>query len=217
MDPGLRRLLTAAAEPGRPAAVVLVEGASDRAALTVLARRQGQDLTADGIRVAEMGGATNLGHFLEVLGPAGLGVPLAGLCDAAEAPVFRRALDRAGLAPGLTLAGLPRAGFFVCQADLEDELIRALGPAGVRDVIAAQGELRSLRRFQDQPAQRDRELTAQLRRFLGTRSGRKAQYARLLAEAVELTLMPAPLAGVLGYARRAAASAETARPARPEP
>jgi hypothetical protein len=189
MDPGLRRLLTAAAEPGRPAAVVLVEGASDRAALTTTARRQGHDLAADGIRVAEMGGATNLGHFLEVLGPAGLGVPLAGLCDAAEAPVFRRALDRAGVAPGLTLAGLPRAGFFVCHADLEDEL------------------LRSLRRFQDQPAQRNRELTAQLRRFLGTRSGRKAQYARLLAEAVELALMPAPLVGVLGYARRAATPA----------
>jgi len=203
MDPGLRRLLTAAAEPGRPAAVVLVEGTSDRAALTTVARRQGDDLAADGIRVAEMGGATNLGHFLEVLGPAGLGVPLAGLCDAAEAPLFRRALDRSGL----TLAGLPRAGFFVCHADLEDELIRALGPAGVQDVIEAQGELRSLRRFQDQPAQRDRELTAQLRRFLGTRSGRKAQYARLLVEAVELALMPAPLVGVLGYARRAAAPA----------
>ena len=207
MDPGLRRLLTAAAEPGRPAAVVLVEGASDRAALTAVARRQGHDLAADGIRVAGMGGATNLGHFLDARGPAGLGVPLAGLCDAAEAPVFRRALDRAGLAPGLTLAGLPRAGFFVGHADLEDELIRALGPAGVQDVIEAQGDLRSLRRFQDQPAQRDRELTAQLRRFLGTRSGRKAQYARLLAEAVEPALMPAPLVGVLGYARRAAAPA----------
>ncbi|HEV8223068.1 MAG TPA: TOPRIM nucleotidyl transferase/hydrolase domain-containing protein [Streptosporangiaceae bacterium] len=204
MDPGLRQLLAAAAEPGRPAAVVLVEGASDRAALTVLARRQGHDLAADGIRVAEMGGATNLGHFLVALGPAGLGVPLAGLCDAAEAPVFRRALDRAGLAPGVTLAGLPRAGFFVCHADLEDELIRALGPARVQDVIEAQGELRSLRRFQEQPAQRNRELAAQLRRFLGTRSGRKAQYARLLAEAVGLTQMPAPLVSVLGYARRAA-------------
>ena len=127
------------------------------------------------------------------------------------------ALDRSGLAPGLTLAGLPRAGFFVCHADLEDELIRALGPARVQDVIEAQGELRSLRRFQDQPAQRNRELTAQLRRFLGTRSGRKAKYARLLAEAVELALMPAPLVGVLGYARRAATPAEAARPARPEP
>jgi hypothetical protein len=211
MDPGLRQLLTAASEPGRPAAVVLVEGGSDRAALTTAARRQGHDLAADGIRVAEMGGATNLGHFLDALGPAGLGVPLAGLCDAAEAPVFRRALDRAGLAPGVTLAGLPRAGFFVCHADLEDELIRALGPAGVQDVIEAQGELRSLRRFQEQPAQRDRELTAQLHRFLGTRSGRKALYARLLTEAVELTLMPAPLVGVLGYARRAAGLGGVAR------
>ncbi len=207
MDPGLRRLLAAAAGPGRPAAVVLVEGESDRAALTVLARRQGHDLAADGIRVAEMGGATNLGHFLRELGPAGLGVPLAGLCDEAEAPGFARALSRSGLAPGVSMAGLPAAGFFVCHADLEDELIRAVGPAGVQDVIEAQGELRSLRRFQEQPFQRDREVTAQLHRFLGTRSGRKALYARLLAEGAELALMPAPLASVLAYARRAAAAA----------
>jgi hypothetical protein len=207
MDPGLRQLLSAAAGPGRPAAVVLVEGASDRAALTTAARRQGHDLAADGIRIAEMGGATNLGHFLGRLGPTGLGVSLAGLCDAAEAPGFCRALNRSGLAPGVKPAGLARAGFFVCHADLEDELIRALGPAGVQGVIEAQGELRSLRRFQEQPAQRDRELSAQLHRFLGTRSGRKALYARLLAEAVELALMPAPLAGVLNYARRAAAPA----------
>jgi hypothetical protein len=212
MDPGLRRLLAAAAEPGPPAAVVLVEGGSDRAALTVLARRQGHDLAAGRIRVAEMGGATNLGHFLAYLGPAGLGLPLAGLCDAAEAPLFCRALGAAGLAPGVVPAGLARAGFFVCHGDLEDELIRAVGPAGVQDVIESQGELRSLRRFQDQPAQRDRELTAQLHRFLGTRSGRKAQYAALLAGAVELALMPAPLAGVLSYARRVAAPAQAVTP-----
>ena len=79
---------------------MLVEGASDWAALTAVARRQGHDLAADGIRVAEMGGATNLGHFLEVLGPAGLGVPLAGLCDAAEAPVSAGRSTAPGWRPG---------------------------------------------------------------------------------------------------------------------
>jgi len=29
-----------------------------------------------------MGGATNIGHFLDTFGPRGLGVRLAGLCDA---------------------------------------------------------------------------------------------------------------------------------------
>ena len=38
---------------------------------------------------------------------------------------------------------------------------------------------------------------AVLRRFLGSRSGRKARYAALLVEALEPGREPAPLAGVL--------------------
>jgi len=194
-------------------AVVLVEGPSDAVVLRELACRLGLD--GPDLSMVSMGGVTNFAQHLRTY--AGRPeVVVTGLCDGAEVRFLAGALRRAGHDVG-GRADLERLGFFVCDGDLEDELIRALGPARVQDVIEAQGELRSLRRFQDQPAQRDRELTAQLRRFLGTRSGRKAKYARLLAEAVELALMPAPLVGVLGYARRAATPAEAARPARPEP
>lgn len=180
-------------------AVILVEGVSDQAALEALAERRGRVLGAQGIVIVPMGGATNIGRFLDVFGPRGLGVRLAGLCDAAEEGCFRRALERAGLGPGLSRAGLEALGFYVCAADLEEELIRALGAASVERVIQAQGEIRSLRILQQQPAQRGRSPDLLLRRFIGTRSGRKSQYARLLVGALDLDRIPRPLDRVLAH------------------
>src|SRR5579859_3120541 len=159
--------------------IVLVEGLSDAGAVNALAARDGHDLAAEGIAVMPMGGATNIGHYLERFGPRGLGVPVAGLCDAGEEPDFRRGLERAGLG-----SDLARAGFFVCVADLEDELIRALGVPAVEEVVAARGEMGSFRTFRKQPAQRERTAAQQLRRFMGTRSGRKIEYGRALADAL---------------------------------
>ena len=56
---------------------------------------------------------------------------LAGICDAGEEDDFRRGLERAGLGSRLTRTDMERLGFFVCAADLEDELIRALGAESV--------------------------------------------------------------------------------------
>ena len=81
----------------------------------------------------------------------------------------------------------------MCDADLEDELIRALGTEAVERVVAETGELRALRTFQRQPAQRGRPPAAQLRRFLGTRSGRKIHYGRALVDALDLGDVPRPL------------------------
>ena len=178
-------------------AVVLVEGRSDRAALEALAARRGRDLAAEGVSVVPMGGATNIGHFLDRYGPRGLALELAGLCDAAEEGYFRRGLERAGLATGRSRAGMEALGFFVCVADLEDELIRSLGAAAVERIVAAQGELGSFRTLQRQPAQQGRGVEDQLRRFMGTRSGRKSHYARLLVDALDLARVPRPLDGVL--------------------
>ncbi len=90
-------------------------------------------------------------------------------------------------------------GFYVCVADLEDELIRSLGAAAVEQVVAAQGELGSFRTLQKQPAQQGRTIEAQLRRFMGTRGGRKIQYAPLLVDALDLTQVPRPLDRVLAH------------------
>ncbi|MFG3714009.1 TOPRIM nucleotidyl transferase/hydrolase domain-containing protein [Micromonospora sp. NPDC047730] len=180
-------------------AVVLVEGRSDRVALETLAARRGRDLDADGVRVVSMDGATNIGHFLDLFGPSGRGLRLAGLYDDAEEGFFRRGLERCGLGAGLSRSGLAALGFHACVADLEDELIRAVGVAGVRKVIAAEGELRTFQLFQRQPAQQGRAVEAQLRRFLGTRSGRKSAYAKLLVRALEPDRVPRSLDAALAH------------------
>jgi hypothetical protein len=181
-------------------AVILAEGTSDQAALEALAERSGEALAARGISIVAMGGATNIDHFIARFGPRGLGVRLAGLCDAAEAGYFRRALERAGLGAALSRSGMEALGFYVCDADLEDELIRALGTAAVEQIIEAQGEIRSLRIFRRQPAQQGQSPARQLHRFMGTRSGRKSLYARLLVSALGADQVPRPLQRVLAYA-----------------
>ena len=204
-DHRLRGTPPAAAPAQRPAvgvdphAVVLVEGASDQLALETLARRRGRDLDAEEVLIVPIGGATKIGRFLDLFGPRGLDVVLAGLCDAGEEGDFRRGLERGGLGSGLTRPDMESLGFYVCVADLEDELIRSLGAARVEHVVEAQGELGSFRSFQMQPAWRGRATEDQLRRFMGTRSGRKVHYARLLVEALDLARVPRPLDGVLAH------------------
>lgn len=181
-------------------AVVLVEGFSDLTALEMLASRRGCDLRSEGVRVLAMDGATNVGHFLERFGPHGRDLRLAGLYDLAEEPVILRGAARAGLGQPRTRADLTRLGFFRCEADLEEELIRALGAASVLQVIADRGELASFRILQQQPAQRTRALEQQLQRFMGSRSGRKAWYARALVQALDLDRVPEPLDAALAFA-----------------
>ncbi|MEU3190190.1 TOPRIM nucleotidyl transferase/hydrolase domain-containing protein [Streptomyces sp. NPDC006992] len=167
---------------------VLLEGASDLAAVDALAARRGQDLAAEGVCVLPMGGAMSVGRFASVLGPPGLGLRLTGLCDEAERRYYARGWERAGAAP---------QEFFVCTADLEDELIRTLGTARVAELVRAEGDERALRTFLRQPAQQGRTPQQQLRRFLGTKKGRKIHYGRVLVEALAPDGVPAPLAGLL--------------------
>lgn len=167
---------------------MLVEGRSDRSALEALACRRGRDLEAGGVLVVAMGGAKNIGRCLKEYE----GCTVLGLCDAAEEGDFRRALERSGRRPNGTRDERERLGFYVCVADLEDEPIRALGPAAVEVVLETSGELAMFRTFQKQPAWRGRELRLQLRRFLATHSGRKTEIAPWLVDALEHSRAPAP-------------------------
>ncbi len=182
-----------------PRAAVLVEGISDQRALEALAKRRGRNLDAENISIVPMGGATNIGGFLDRFGPQGLGVRLAGLCDAAEEGDFQRGLERAGLGSNLTRSGMERLGFYVCVADLEDELIRSLGAASVEQVIDDQGDIGSFRTLQKQPAWQGRAHEEQLRRFMGSGGRRKIRYARLLVDALDLIQVPRPLDRVLTH------------------
>ena len=178
---------------------MLVEGVSDQVALEALAERRGRDLEADGVSVMPIGGAQSIGRFLGKFGPRGLGAALAGLCDAAEEGEFRRALEHAGLGSDLTRADMERLGFYVCVADLEDELIRALGADSVEQVVDAEGDLGSFRTLQKQPAWQGRAREEQLRRFMGSGGSRKIRYARLLVNALDLSRVPRPLDLVLAH------------------
>ena len=179
-----------------PRAVVLVEGTSDQRALETLAERRGRDLAGEGVSVVSIGGAQSVGRYLRHFGPDGLDVTLAGLCDAREEREFRRGLERAGLGVDLTRHDMESLGFYVCELDLEDELVRALGAASVESILAAQGELRSFRTYQKQEAHRARALEQQLRGFM---TNRKIRYARLLVEALDLAHVPRPLDRVLAH------------------
>ena len=169
-----------------PRGVILVEGTSDRYAVETLARRRGRDLQAEGVAIVSMGGYGNLPRLLGRYRD----VQLAGLYDVGEQRHFLRALgcdDR---------SELERVGFYACTRDLEDELTRALGPDGMERVLAEQGELRTFRTYQRQPAHRDRPIEEQLHGFMWNR---KQRYAVLLVEALDLERVPRPLDRVLAH------------------
>jgi hypothetical protein len=166
--------------------VVLVEGTSDCRAVETLARRRGRDLHAEGVAIVPMGGYGNLPRLLRQYRHLRIG----GLYDVGEERHFLRALecdDR---------GELERVGFYACTRDLEDELTRAVGPAGMQRVLAEQGELRAFRTYQKQPAHRARPLAEQLHGFMWNR---KQRYAVLLVEALDLERIPWPLDRVLAH------------------
>lgn len=176
-------------------AVILVEGVSDAAALDALARRRGRDLADESVAVVAIGGSKNIGRALALLD--GTSARLAGLCDEREEPDYRFGLERGGFGAVGTRDALESLGFFVCEPDLEGELIAALGVEAVERVLTDRNELDAFRTFQRQPAWRGREPAEQLRRFLGTHSGRKIGAAPALVGALDLRCVPRPLDGVL--------------------
>jgi hypothetical protein len=150
---------------------ILVEGASDKVVLELLAARLGVDLT--GISVVPIGGAHAIRRFVAGLGPE---ARVRGLCDEREAHLFRRVLD----------------DVHVCVPDLEGELIRALGPERMLELVDG-----SFRTMQRQPFHRDRPLDAQLHRWLRSISSRSHRYLPVMVEALDLDRVPAPLERVL--------------------
>ena len=180
------------------ATVLLVEGRSDAAAIDVLATRSGRDFEAERISVVPIGGATAIRRFLEPFGPSGLDLRLAGLVDAGEWRFFRQAIQH-DKHPELTPDELEQLGFFICDPDIEHELVRAIGTARTLEVIASESHAKAWDMFRNQPAQRERPLDQQLFRFMATMSGRKSKYAAALAAAVDLDRIPRPIEALLDF------------------
>ena len=89
---------------------------------------------------------------------------------------------------------MEQLGFFVCVADLEDELIRTLGAQETLQIMTREGDLSDFQRLQQQPTYQSAALVDQVRAFIAKR---KVEYAPLLVEALDLARVPAPLDGVL--------------------
>ena len=177
--------------------VVLVEGISDQIALETLAGRQGRDLAAEGIVIVPIGGAHAVTRYLLRFGPAGAGLTIVGMCDAAEEHYVRRGLAAAGLGSAQNRTEMERLRFFLCEKDLEDELSRAAGRGTIEALLDSQGDLGSFQTLRQQPAWRQEGFEAQLRRWLGAGARRKLRYARLLVLSLPLDRMPRPLEAVL--------------------
>jgi hypothetical protein len=177
-------MTAATAATPQPRAVVLVEGESDAEAVRAAALLLGRDLVAERVDVVALGGATGVRRWLSAMSLTG--VPVVGLCDERESAEFARALE-----------GSDGSRVFVCRADLEDELIRALGTEAVEGVLAEQDDLGSFRTLQSQPAHLGRPVEGQLRRWLGAGSGRKIRYGRLLVEALTPGSLPEPLRALI--------------------
>ena len=178
--------------PDHGSTVVLLEGPSDVAAVRAVAAACRVTDTVHRYQLIDMGGVTNVRRHLMTLRTASAPVRVIGMCDAGEARFIARALQVDGDALHHEEV-LAEHGFYVCEADLEDELIRALGPERVLAVLCRL-ELRGrLATFQRQPAWRDRPLHEQLHRFAGVASGRKTLLAGALAEDLAPDEVPAPL------------------------
>ena len=162
-------------------AVILVEGITDRIAVEAVAAKLGRDLAAEGVEVVPIGGAQAIRR---AFARSTTRERVVGLCDAAEERWFRRVLG---------------AATYVCVEDMEDELIRSLGPTGVEEVIAAQGELETFRNFQNQLAWRGRPVELQLHRWLRSAHRRNKRYPPLLIAALRPEQIPRPLVGVLEH------------------
>lgn len=172
--------------------VALFEGRSDSLAFRALARRRAVPL--DAVALVELDGITNLRRALTDLRAERARVR--GLYDAAEGRYVAGVLHDVGILAD-TAEDPSVAGFFGCERDLEDEVIRAAGAELVLQTLAACGELTRFRVFQGQPAQRERTVEQQLHRFAGTAAGRKARFAADVIDAVPPDRIPSPLIALL--------------------
>jgi hypothetical protein len=175
---------------------VLLEGASDVAAIRVVAERSGIDLAALGVYLTDMRGATNIRRHLLAATQAGESPRVLGMCDAPEARFFLRALRRVGCAVEAS-EDLPDWGFQVCDRDLEDVLMRDLGELRTREVLDELGLTQRFAMLTQQPAWVSETFHEQVHRFAGAASGRKELMAGALAAALDLTALPSPLAALL--------------------
>jgi hypothetical protein len=179
--------------------IIVVEGVTDQLALTLAARRAGRNFEADGVNVVPIHGAHAMSRFLRQVAVDEPEARLAGLYDMGEERVIRTALERGGFGATLDHRQLERLGFFACDADLEEELIRATGEANLSRLIEREGDAQPWHRFRSQSAWRGRPVDQQFHRFIRSVSERNSRYIRAMVETIDPSRLPRPLRLLLDH------------------
>ncbi len=154
----------------------------------------GKNLDGSGVSVLSLDGAGTIKHYLRLFGPQGLGVRLHGLCDEDAEGDWIDKLTNAGIDVA-SRSDLEEHGFYVCEPDLESELVAALGSTGVNQVIAEQSAEGTYNSFANQPSNSDKSEVEIQVSFCKLD---KVRWAPLLSSALAPTSVPSPIAGVLG-------------------
>jgi hypothetical protein len=173
--------------------VIFVEGPSDYLALRESARVLSVDLDARGVAIVSLEGAGLLENYLSFLGPPGLDLRLRGLCDLDAEVDWQQKLTNSGI-PVADRTRLNASGFFVCERDLEAELVKAHGDPAVQGVIASDGEAAKFAKFCQQAAYTGLSLSEQLAAFARKR---KTVWSPRLASELVPGNVPTPLREVL--------------------
>lgn len=167
-------------------AIILVEGESDRAAVEAAADVLGCDLARQHIEIGVLGGATNFASALQLLTQSP-GLEIVGLCDANEAALWTDVCGRHA----------EPVSFFVCERDLEDELLRACGVDRVERYIESVGELRGLQTMRKQGPWIDKPAVEQLHRFIRVKATRNIRYGAGLIGTLDADEIPPPIAELI--------------------
>ena len=173
--------------------VVLVEGYSDRVVLLHLALRCGRNLDGEGVSIVAMDGGSGLGTYLRLYGAAGLKLAVLGLCDEDKEAKWLTELQGAGFAVA-DRASMKNVGFVVCQRDLEEEFVLALGVPATEAVITKEGKDSMLSTFRKQATYSALPPDQQLRHFLHKDN---TQWAVPLVDALDLKNIPVALNAIL--------------------
>lgn len=194
-DATQRATATALARAAGARAVVLVEGISDQIAIDATARRLGRDLAESGVVVVPIGGAHAVAAFAARFDHEG-GPVVLGLCDRAEAGLFDRALGSRS-EPKVESGATRERVVFVCEPDLEAELIAAIDPADLLGLLDTHGDLDAFGTMSRQQVWRKRPFEARIHRWIRSHARRSSLYAGRIIEALDPTHMPGPLVNLV--------------------
>lgn len=115
-------------EPLTSRSLILVEGPSEEIITRRVAELRGINLDREDISIVSLGAANNFPNAYNLFGPNGFNIAVSSLVDKAEAHLLASTL-------GVNEDQLATNNVVICDADLENEYIRALGSARTVELL----------------------------------------------------------------------------------